>query len=128
MARPLPVEYLLVDIPASTPITPLSTFTLNQTHDPFPVENRMIDGHLQDFHSLSAYLSKWAPEDFLDTISDFHLLLYLSRMDMLPMKESIGPLLAAVRSKNTEQAFEWKEQEIWRTLETLIQASSSGGG
>jgi nuclear protein localization family protein 4 len=40
LARPLPVEYLLVDIPASTPLTPLFTFYADANTRPFPVENR----------------------------------------------------------------------------------------
>lgn len=128
MARPLPVEYLLVDVPATTPVTPIYTFTANDARVTFPVENRYIDGQLQDFNALSAYISKWNPDEFLDAVSDFHLLLYLSCMDMLPMKSSMGPLLEAVRTKNYALAMQWKEQEVWSTLETLITASSSASG
>lgn len=128
MARPLPVEYLLVDVPATTPMTPLYTFTAQNGRDTFPIENRYIDGQLQDFNALSAYISKWAPNEFLEAVSDFHLLLYLSCMDMLPMKTSMGPLLEAVRTKNNVLAMQWKEQEVWSTLETLISASSSASG
>lgn len=94
----------------------------------FPVENRYIDGQLQDFNALSAYISKWAPNEFLEAISDFHLLLYLYFMDMLPMKSAMNPLLEAVRTKNYAAAVQWKEQEVWSTLETLITASSSASG
>lgn len=128
LARPLPVEYLLVDVPASTPLTPIYTFTARETKEMFPVENRFIDGQLQDFNALSAYISKWAPNEFLEAISDFHLLLYLYFMDMLPMKSAMGPLLEAVRAKNYAAAVKWKEHEVWSTLETLITASSSASG
>lgn len=94
----------------------------------FPVENRYIDGQLQDFNALSTYISKWSPNQFLEAVSDFHLLLYLYFMDMLPMKSSMGPLLDAVRTKNYAAALQWKEQEVWSTLETLITASSSASG
>jgi hypothetical protein len=40
LARPLPVEYLLVDVPASTPLTPQFTFFTDDNVTPFPVENR----------------------------------------------------------------------------------------
>lgn len=40
LARPLPVEYLLVDIPTSTPLSPQYTFPVNYNVTPFPVENR----------------------------------------------------------------------------------------
>lgn len=128
LARPLPVEYLLVDVPASSPLTPIYTFTANEQRGTFPVENRYIDGQLQDFNALSAYISKWGATEFLEAVSDFHLLLYLSCMDMLPMKSSMGPLLEAVRTKNYALAMQWKEQEVWSTLETLITASSSASG
>lgn len=125
LARPLPVEYLLVDVPASTPINPISTFTAKADKPQFPVENRLIDGDIQDFHSLSDYLSKWKPDEFLEAISDFHLLFYLYLMEMLPMKEIIGSLLDAVKNKDEIAANNWRTQDTWATLETLIAASSS---
>lgn len=61
-------------------------------------------------------------------VSDFHLLLYLFRMDMLPMKSAMSPLLNAVRTRDNTLALEWKKQEVWTTLETLIMASSVQSG
>lgn len=67
MARPLPVEYLLVDVPASTPLTPIYTFSSHQNGtEGFPIENRYIDGQIQEFNSLSSYLSQSVTRDFLD--------------------------------------------------------------
>lgn len=66
LARPLPVEYLLVDVPASTPLNPIYTFTVREDKNMFPVENRYLDGHLQDFNALSSYISNWAPNEFLE--------------------------------------------------------------
>ncbi|XP_023176192.1 nuclear protein localization protein 4 homolog isoform X2 [Drosophila hydei] len=128
LARPLPVEYLLVDVPASTPLQPQFTFTEYDKRQPFPIENRYIDGHLQDFNALSNYLSAWAEEDFLEAISDFHLLIYLYKMDMLPLRQHMGPLFEAVRAKNPNQAAEFKGEEVWKLLESLVQASSTGSG
>ncbi|XP_055602977.1 nuclear protein localization protein 4 homolog isoform X2 [Uranotaenia lowii] len=125
LGRPLPVEYLLVDVPASTPMIPM--FTFHERKDIaqyFPVENRLIDGHIQDFAALSDYLAKSRSLDFLDVMSDFHLLLYLYRMDMLPMKSQMSTLLEALRTKDRTIVNEWKNQEVWRTLEQLISASS----
>ncbi|XP_062534066.1 nuclear protein localization protein 4 homolog [Armigeres subalbatus] len=125
LGRPLPVEYLLVDVPASTPMVPLFTFhERKDVSQYFPVENRMIDGHIQDFSTLSEYLAKSRSMDFLESMSDFHLLFYLYCMDMLPMKSQMDPLLEAVRNKDKTAASEWKNQEVWRTLEQLISASS----
>ncbi|XP_044759082.1 nuclear protein localization protein 4 homolog isoform X2 [Coccinella septempunctata] len=124
IARPLPVEYLLVDVPASTPVTPQYTFNPDSSKQPFPVENRMIDTQLQDFNALSNYLSQFGPEQFFTAISDFHLLLYIATMDMLPMQDYMGPLLEAIRTKNVELANEWSRSEQWATVEQLIAASS----
>lgn len=63
LARPLPVEYLLVDVPTSSPLVPLYTFPAHE--HPFPVENRLIDGHLQDFGSLHKYMQRFTPQEFL---------------------------------------------------------------
>lgn len=49
--RPLPVEYLLIDVPVSTPVQPMSTFTIKPIG--FPIENRPMEGHLQDFAALA---------------------------------------------------------------------------
>ncbi|XP_017485269.1 PREDICTED: nuclear protein localization protein 4 homolog, partial [Rhagoletis zephyria] len=127
LARPLPVEYLLVDVPASTPLQPQFTFTqYKKRGEPFPVENRYLDGHLQDFSALSTYLSHWTDEEFLEAISDFHLLLFLYRMDTVPLRTHMGPLLEAVRTKNTDLAYSFKASEPWKLLESLIQASTGG--
>lgn len=128
LSRPLPVEYLLVDVPATTPLTPTYTFTVREDRRRFPVENRPLDGHLQDFHALSSYLSQWLPHEFHEAIADFHLLVYLARMDMLPIKAAMAELLAALRRKDVAAVNQWHQsQEVWRTLETLIAASSASG-
>lgn len=91
LARPLPVEYLLVDVPASTPLTPQFTFTAEASIRPFPVENRLIYGHMQDFAALSNYMSQFSPDQFLKAVSDFHLLLYIATMDILPLRVIFFP-------------------------------------
>lgn len=63
LARPLPVEYLLVDLPTSSPLVPLFTFPAKDRQ--FPVENRLIDGHLQDFGVLHNYMEGFTSQDFL---------------------------------------------------------------
>uniref|UniRef100_A0A1B6CST9 Nuclear protein localization protein 4 homolog n=2 Tax=Clastoptera arizonana TaxID=38151 RepID=A0A1B6CST9_9HEMI len=127
LARPLPVEYLLVDVPASTPITPIYTFYTDNNIRPFPVENRMVDGHIQDFSALAAYLSQFTSDQFLSAVSDFHLLIHVATMNMLPMQGFIGPLLTAVRNHHKESALEWARSEPWVTVEQLIVASRDTG-
>ncbi|XP_046391549.1 nuclear protein localization protein 4 homolog [Ischnura elegans] len=128
LARPLPVEYLLVDVPASTPLNPLFTFHCDPAVESFPVENRLVDGHIQDFNALTTYLSQFRDGDFFKAVSDFHLLLYISTMEMLPLKECIGPLLEAVKSKDEGKAKDWARSEQWATVEQVIAASTSSGG
>lgn len=122
------MEYLLVDVPASTPLQPQYTFTPCDKRQPFPVENRYLDGHLQDFSALSTYLSRWQEEEFLEAISDFHLLIYLYKMDMLPMRQHMSQLLEAVRTKDSNLAAMFRKEEVWKLLESLITASFSGTG
>ena len=48
IGRPLPVEYLLLDMTVSAPVEPLYTFSVLQgDRKHFPVENRLLDGQLQ---------------------------------------------------------------------------------
>lgn len=83
-----------------------------------------MDGHIQDFNALSQYLSQFNPDEFLAAMSDFHLLLYIAMMDMLPMREYMEPLLKAIREKDSNAALEWSRSEHWATVEQLIAASS----
>ncbi|XP_034939345.1 nuclear protein localization protein 4 homolog isoform X2 [Chelonus insularis] len=125
LARPLPVEYLLVDVPASTPLTPQFTFFASDHVNPFPVENRLVDGQVQDFDSLCTYMQQFGSDQFLEAISDFHLLLFIATMDMLPMKDHMAPLLEAIRLNDSEKARNWARSEHWATVEQLISATAA---
>uniref|UniRef100_A0A2K6V6Z0 Nuclear protein localization protein 4 homolog n=1 Tax=Saimiri boliviensis boliviensis TaxID=39432 RepID=A0A2K6V6Z0_SAIBB len=117
LARPLPVEYLIIDITTTFPKDPVYTFSISQ--NPFPIENRDVLGETQDFHSLATYLSQNTSSVFLDTISDFHLLLFLVTNEVMPLQDSIGLLLEAVRTRNEELAQTWRRSEQWATVEQL---------
>uniref|UniRef100_A0A2K6EZH9 Nuclear protein localization protein 4 homolog n=1 Tax=Propithecus coquereli TaxID=379532 RepID=A0A2K6EZH9_PROCO len=117
LARPLPVEYLIIDITTTFPKDPVYTFSISQ--NPFPIENRDVLGETQDFHSLATYLSQNTSSVFLDTISDFHLLLFLVTNEVMPLQDSISLLLEAVRTGNEELAQTWKRSEQWATIEQL---------
>ncbi|XP_032471240.1 nuclear protein localization protein 4 homolog isoform X2 [Phocoena sinus] len=88
---------------------------ITQLARPLPVEYLIID----DFHSLATYLSQNTSSVFLDTISDFHLLLFLVTNDVMPLQDSISLLLEAVRTRNEELAQTWKKSEQWATIEQL---------
>ncbi|KAH0945073.1 hypothetical protein HN011_004164 [Eciton burchellii] len=125
LARPLPVEYLLVDVPASTPLTPQFTFFTDDNVTPFPVENRQVDGQVQEFSALCTYMQQFNADQFLEATSDFHLLLFIATMDMYPMKDHMLPLLEAIRGKDKQKALEWARSEHWATVEELISATST---
>uniref|UniRef100_A0A8C5P1A8 Nuclear protein localization protein 4 homolog n=1 Tax=Jaculus jaculus TaxID=51337 RepID=A0A8C5P1A8_JACJA len=88
---------------------------ITQLARPLPVEYLIID----DFHSLATYLSQNTSSVFLDTISDFHLLLFLVTNEVMPLQDSISLLLEAVRTRNEELAQTWKKSEQWATIEQL---------
>ena len=50
--------------------------------------SRMVQGHLQDFGTLSSYMRQFTDDQFLLAMSDFHVLLYIAAMDMLPLRVS----------------------------------------
>uniref|UniRef100_A0A673JY61 Nuclear protein localization protein 4 homolog n=1 Tax=Sinocyclocheilus rhinocerous TaxID=307959 RepID=A0A673JY61_9TELE len=100
-------------------------FTFSSTFR-FPIENRDALGETQDFHSLATYLSQCSSSSsFLDIVSDFHLLLFLVTNEVMPLQDSIGLLLDAVKTSNEELAQTWKKSEQWATIEQLC--STVGG-
>lgn len=52
------------------------------------VYSRLVEGHLQDFNTLASYLQKFSDEQFLEAVSDFHVLIFIATMDMLPLRVS----------------------------------------
>uniref|UniRef100_A0A671N8G5 Nuclear protein localization protein 4 homolog n=1 Tax=Sinocyclocheilus anshuiensis TaxID=1608454 RepID=A0A671N8G5_9TELE len=123
LARPLPVEYLIIDITTTFPKDPVFTFSSTFR---FPIENRDALGETQDFHSLATYLSQCSSSSsFLDIVSDFHLLLFLVTNEVYLCFDSIGLLLDAVKTSNEELAQTWKKSEQWATIEQLC--STVGG-
>jgi nuclear protein localization family protein 4 len=71
LARPLPVEWLLVTMSASAPVTPQYTFTVGENS--FPIENRPMEGHLQDFRALANHRMHLDLDDVGSFFRDFHL-------------------------------------------------------
>ncbi|XP_078317027.1 nuclear protein localization protein 4 homolog [Crassostrea virginica] len=125
LARPLPVEYLLVDMPAAFPLSALYTFKAHLHTDAklFHVENRQEIGETQDYTSLSSYLQQFPPDRFLEAISDFHLLVFLTTSDMIPLNlDTIAPLLEAVKTNNVDKAFHFKKCQEWATVEEIMAA------
>ncbi|XP_074647602.1 nuclear protein localization protein 4 homolog [Tubulanus polymorphus] len=120
LARPLPVEYLLVDLPAAFPMEQKFTFTGGIAEKHFPVGNREDIGTMQDFNAFASYMHQFAPDRFLEAVSDFNLLLYMSTCDMLPLKEHMAGLLEAVKNKDEALAHHWSKTEEWQTCVQLM--------
>ncbi|XP_064627642.1 nuclear protein localization protein 4 homolog [Lineus longissimus] len=122
LARPLPVEYLLVDMPAAFPVEPIHTFAVPaENKKQFPVENRANVGEIQDFSAFATYMHQYPePDLFLAATSDFHVLIFMTTCDMLPLKEKMGRLCEAVRNKDEDIAYHWSRTEEWQTVVHLL--------
>ncbi|KAK2716240.1 nuclear protein localization protein 4 homolog [Artemia franciscana] len=120
IARPFPVEYLLVDVPVATPLEPVYTFHVPKQGSSFSVENRSDIGETQNLMSLQSYLKQFEPNKFLEAASDFHFLIFITSIDFLPIKENIKPLIDAIKAKDMLQAYHWREEQPWATLEQLL--------
>uniref|UniRef100_A0A8C6T384 Nuclear protein localization protein 4 homolog n=1 Tax=Neogobius melanostomus TaxID=47308 RepID=A0A8C6T384_9GOBI len=107
-------------ITTTFPKDPQYTFSSSQR---FPIENREMLGDTQDFHSLATYLSQGSSTVFLNIVSDFHLLLFLVTNEVMPLGDSIGLLLDAVKTSNEDLAQTWKKSEQWATIEQLCSKS-----
>uniref|UniRef100_A0A8D2M5Q9 Nuclear protein localization protein 4 homolog n=1 Tax=Zonotrichia albicollis TaxID=44394 RepID=A0A8D2M5Q9_ZONAL len=112
LARPLPVEYLIIDITTTFPKDPVYTFSISQ--NPFPIENRDVLGETQrDKLGHPGMLGKGNSSD-----SESCLALECS-FPTCDFQDSISLLLEAVRTKNEELAQTWKKSEQWATIEQL---------
>ena len=119
LARPLPLVYLLIDIPVAAPTSPVQSF-----RNGFPVENRPMEGHLQDFAALASYRKQHS--NLPDFFRDFHLLVYLGTQTVHPLEDELLPLLSALRDEQNEKVFAWSESSHWHTIEMLIQNYMDG--
>ncbi|XP_076809841.1 nuclear protein localization protein 4 homolog [Clavelina lepadiformis] len=118
LARPLPLEYLLVDVPTAFSIEP--QFTCSNHTAEFPIAHRHYVGHTQSLSSLAKYLNQFGPNQLVDALSDFHVLLYLATNETLPFKEELDPLLKAVRSHDNDGVMQWSKCASWSTLMELM--------
>lgn len=125
LARPMPIEYLLVQVPTAFPVEPQFTFSNQSQGEPFPLENRSSMGEVQDFHALVRYLNQVPPDEFLPAVSNFHLLVFLATCDIFPLKDHLGDLCTAIRNKDADLARRWSKSEEWCTVMQLMQAANA---
>ncbi|XP_071501994.1 nuclear protein localization protein 4 homolog [Diadema antillarum] len=122
LARPLPVEFLLVDLPAGFAKDATYSFNAQPGLKPFPIENRAGIGEVQGMEALTQYIGQFGEKQLMDALLDFHLLVYLATMDLLPLRDHMGPLLEALRSRDKDLVDAWSKCEQWATLEHIIAA------
>lgn len=123
VARPLPVEFLLIDLPVFSPNDPVNTFRSDGPQ--FVVENRAYANQVQDLSAVNQYLRNFtASKDLLGACRDFHFLLYLASLDVVHLE--MDKLLEAVKNKDAEACNTWAaESEQWRTFETILSSMGS---
>ncbi|CDW58621.1 nuclear protein localization protein 4 [Trichuris trichiura] len=76
-ATPLPVEFLIVDMPVGMAKSAKRFFNPLHGVQPFPVENRAVIGEFQTLGALRDYCSQFASDQELEMASDFHFLYFL---------------------------------------------------
>ncbi|KAI1730031.1 NPL4 family domain-containing protein [Ditylenchus destructor] len=130
--RPLPVEFLLVDVPTGMPLEPISSFTvIDDLNLSFPIENRESIGENQNLQALGRYMTNFPKSGhFLEIASNFHFLLFLMNNDFVKFAPNeVEQLAKAVKEKNNEAANEWAENNTnWATLMELVSANEAQGG
>uniref|UniRef100_A0A1I8B5E3 MPN domain-containing protein n=1 Tax=Meloidogyne hapla TaxID=6305 RepID=A0A1I8B5E3_MELHA len=116
--RPMPVEYLLVDVPCGVRKVLNYTFPISRGKE-FPVENRSEIGQTQELHDIAKYFNSFKlPDQFLVMASDFHFLLFLLTNNFVEFpKEEIKELAQIVSKKEDKEAKKWATENT--SLATL---------
>ncbi|CAB4000892.1 nuclear localization 4 homolog [Paramuricea clavata] len=125
LARPMPIEYVLIEVPAAFPKDHQYTFP-GGNGDPFPIANREELGEIQDFHSFAQYVNRQPRSNFLNALSDLHLLIFMATSDMLPLKRSLNMLFEAIKASDEDKVWEWGKNEEWATVEEMIKSQDGG--
>uniref|UniRef100_A0A7E4V9W4 Nuclear protein localization protein 4 n=1 Tax=Panagrellus redivivus TaxID=6233 RepID=A0A7E4V9W4_PANRE len=126
--RPLPVEYLLVDVPAGMPKDPSESFRVNRVG--FPIENRAAIGQIQSVTRVAEYLGNFSSNQFLDLATNFHFLVYLLTNDLQKFTlEELAPLFEAITKQDRVAAVNWSESsETWKHFAALVATHVNFGG
>ncbi|CAF3287242.1 unnamed protein product [Rotaria sp. Silwood2] len=145
IARPLPLEYLIIDVPTGFPSSDAqiqSTFNddCKAIKTPFCVENRMQVGELQDMNALASYLQQFSKTGgagvttssasqykATDILGDIHLLRYLAVNDIISFSmNQLDPLLDSIRTNDLNGVETWMEGSDWQTIVQVLQTHSPG--
>lgn len=129
IARPMPIEFFLIEVPAAFPLQP--TFTFPESKHPFFIENRQLLGENQDIHALMRHIEDidTVPlQNMMERLSDFHLLAFLMTSDMLPLKSRMSALCKALRNKDEDAFHHWTKSEEWGTVLQITAAHAPDRG
>ncbi|KAK3705188.1 hypothetical protein QZH41_013984 [Actinostola sp. cb2023] len=127
LARPMPIEYVLVQVAAAFPVDSLYTFPRTKNGAVFPIEHRENIGECQNIDAVMKHLNQHPTSEFLLAMSNFHLLIFLATSDMLPTKNRLAPLCEAIKNQDIEALDRWRKGEHWRTVEEIIAAHDYDG-
>jgi len=119
LAQPLPLEYLLTDVP--TAFTRATLFTASNETAEFPACNREFVGQTQTIQALNSYLKKFSEDKFIDAISDFNVLFFLAKNPSISLLDEMDMLFEAVRAHDNDKALDWcKTCSNWETLQMIM--------
>ncbi|CAJ0587181.1 unnamed protein product, partial [Mesorhabditis spiculigera] len=126
--RPLPVEFLLVDVPAGMPKDPEGTFHVGGSE--FAIENRTIIGEIQGGPNLAEYQEGAMEKDMMDAVTNFHFLLFLMTNDLVKFSDDeVRSLCESIRQQNAHKVIDWgANTENWNTLVALSHHHKEMGG
>ncbi len=66
---------------------------------------------------MAAYLNQFDPNtSFLRIACDLHFLVFIASMDIVHLRDVIGPLLEAIKTGNDAKANDWSKSEHWATV------------
>ena len=117
-ARPLPVEYLLLQLPTGTPkgehlpLLPGGPVTTVS----FPIVNR----GQPDLEAFKQYYRAQPDGSFLETLANIDVLFFLCTNGTLDFKDSIVQMCEAIRTRDRDIAQVFKESGTWATLEQIL--------
>ncbi|ESN99334.1 hypothetical protein HELRODRAFT_185061 [Helobdella robusta] len=124
LARPLPVEYLLLDIAVAFPKEQAFSFYACNGLNSFPIENRPHSQN-QTFEAFHQYMQQFPISNYMNAFKDFHLLIYMATCDVLPLKDSMSDLLQALKTNDDQLLQNWIKSEAWATVQHIMEAQSA---
>ena len=116
-ARPLPVEYLLLQVPTGTPkgdYKPILPGGI--APQKFPITNR----DTIDLEAFKTYYRAQPDEYFLESLSDINVLFFLYTNETISFRDSLPAICQAIINKDKEAALQFKESPTWATLEQIL--------